>query len=147
MLSNSLIIFDLSGTLTVERDGPPNTPGDVVLVDGARDVVRWLENSGAQVYVASNQGGVAYGYLDIDTCDKIMARSCKVQAVFLNKRQPAPADGALHPAKIDFHLPEAFFKNPVHLSNNMAPPRREGQGRGPQDEKFNVPFSTSLPEA
>jgi D-glycero-D-manno-heptose 1,7-bisphosphate phosphatase len=108
-LSNSLAIFDLSGTLTVERGGPPNMPGEVVLVDGARDVVRWLENSSASVYIASNQGGVAYGYLDIDTCDAIMSRC----AMLLD-------------------LPkERFFWCPHHPKGNVSPWNKACYNRKP----------------
>lgn len=64
-----LIIFDADGTLrrsTVDGQVCPNKPGEWELLPNVKDVCRLIQRERPEIAlaIASNQGGVALGYLD-----------------------------------------------------------------------------------
>lgn len=64
-----LYIFDKDGTLVQELDGrPPNTPEEQVLISGVKEKITALRAQGHKVAIASNQGGVAKGYIAFMDC-------------------------------------------------------------------------------
>jgi D-glycero-D-manno-heptose 1,7-bisphosphate phosphatase len=62
-----LIIFDVDGTLTTTKSGATfrKTADDWQWLSGRRERVQALVENGVRVAVATNQGGVAFGYLDV----------------------------------------------------------------------------------
>jgi D-glycero-D-manno-heptose 1,7-bisphosphate phosphatase len=59
-----LIIFDKDGTLVADVDGrPPNTISEQKLLPGVAEKCAELRAQGHILAVASNQGGVAYGFM------------------------------------------------------------------------------------
>jgi HAD superfamily hydrolase (TIGR01662 family) len=68
MKDYKLYIFDADGTLrrcTVEGQPCPNKPGEWELIPGVRERLRslWANNMSANGAIASNQGGIAFGFL------------------------------------------------------------------------------------
>ncbi len=62
-----LLILDLDGTVRRcigEGQPCPNRPGQQELIPGMAERIRSYLDAGVPVSFASNQGGVAYGYLD-----------------------------------------------------------------------------------
>lgn len=65
-MMHKLIIFDADGTLrwrTVEGQPCPNAPGEWKLMPNVKEVLAGMED-GIAYGIASNQAGVAYGYLN-----------------------------------------------------------------------------------
>lgn len=60
----SLVIFDKDGTLAESKSGEfVNSPDDQVLLPNVREAIAALQALGIYVTIASNQGGVAFGYM------------------------------------------------------------------------------------
>lgn len=64
-----LIIFDKDGTLTrgPEEHRPPNTPSEQVVLPGVVEKCADLRQRGIRLAIATNQGGVAFGYMSEET--------------------------------------------------------------------------------
>lgn len=62
-----LYIFDVDGTLVTTRSGATfrKSADDWQWLPGRLEKLRELERQGAILAIASNQGGVAFGYLDL----------------------------------------------------------------------------------
>ena len=62
-----LYIFDLDGTIRVTRSGRPcpNCMSDQVLLPGVKKKLIELEEAGHKLAIATNQGGVSYGYMTV----------------------------------------------------------------------------------
>lgn len=61
-----LLVLDLDGTIRKGKDELGhfvNGPDDVVVFPGVGDILREFQNSGWRVAVATNQGGIAMGYM------------------------------------------------------------------------------------
>lgn len=62
----SLIVFDVDGTLTETKSGATfrKEASDWKWLPGRLERIRELDHQGVKLAVATNQGGVAFGYLD-----------------------------------------------------------------------------------
>ncbi len=58
-----LVFLDRDGTLNVHRPGYIARPADLVLLPGAGEAVRMLNEAGCRVVLATNQRGIATGAL------------------------------------------------------------------------------------
>jgi HAD superfamily hydrolase (TIGR01662 family) len=74
-----LYIFDKDGTLIgmpdPNQNRPPNTSAEQVLLPGVYRKLAQLRADGHKIALASNQGGVAWGFLSLEQADKLM-RDC-----------------------------------------------------------------------
>lgn len=73
----AIYIFDKDNTLVApvangDRTRPPNTIEEQVLLPGRKRKIRKLLDDGHRVAIASNQGGVAWGYMTYDQAGDIM---------------------------------------------------------------------------
>lgn len=63
----TLFIFDKDGTLvgvpSPEQNRPANTPAEQILLPGVAAKIAALKAAGAKIAIASNQGGVAWGFI------------------------------------------------------------------------------------
>lgn len=70
-----LIIFDKDNTLVHSLDGrPANTLEEQVLIEGVVERCAQLRAKGHTLAVASNQGGVAFGYFSVEDAHALVAR-------------------------------------------------------------------------
>lgn len=69
-----LIIFDKDGTLTAgpEERRPPNTLAEQVVLPGVLEKCADLRQRGIRLAIASNQGGVAFGYMTEETAWELL---------------------------------------------------------------------------
>ena len=67
------VFLDRDGTINVERDYV-NRVADFELLSDAAGAIKALNKAGIKVLVASNQSGVARGYLTIKTLGKITSK-------------------------------------------------------------------------
>lgn len=58
-----LVLLDRDGTLNVHRPGYVDDPADLVLLPGAAEAVRALNDAGCRVVLVTNQRGIATGAL------------------------------------------------------------------------------------
>jgi D,D-heptose 1,7-bisphosphate phosphatase len=71
--ANSPAVFiDRDGTLVVDKEFLSD-PDEIEFVDGSLEAVRLLKRLGLKVIVLSNQSGVARGYFNIDTVERVNA--------------------------------------------------------------------------
>lgn len=90
-----LVIFDVDGTLTKTKSGATfrKSANDWELIDGRIAKLRDLRDQAFSFAIASNQGGVAYGYMaeaDILRELQVAARALRIpaQAVFVCYTHP-----------------------------------------------------------
>lgn len=78
MNSYSLIIFDVDGTLTSTKSGATfrKSPDDWQWLPGRREKLHALCQEGVEIAIATNQGGVAFGYMDQGDMDTQLAKMC-----------------------------------------------------------------------
>lgn len=77
----ALFIFDKDGTICQHRDGPDkfiNSIEDQVLMPGVADKIAVLKADGHKVAIASNQGGVAWGYMTYHQARAIVAHAARL---------------------------------------------------------------------
>ncbi|RKZ00236.1 MAG: hypothetical protein DRQ10_04615 [Candidatus Hydrothermota bacterium] len=67
---DKFVILDRDGTL-IEDKNFLNTPTQIRFMPKAIDGLRLLQDNGFQLFVVSNQSGVARGYLSLDTLRRI----------------------------------------------------------------------------
>lgn len=69
----SLFIFDKDGTL-VKFYGhrPANTPEEQILLPGRKEKIKELKKQGARIAIASNQGGVAWGFISYRQAEELL---------------------------------------------------------------------------
>ena len=67
------VFLDRDGTINVERNYV-NKAADFELLPDAADAIRTLNDAGIKVIVASNQSGVARGYLTLKTLGRITSK-------------------------------------------------------------------------
>lgn len=82
----NLIIFDVDGTLTTTKSGATfrKTADDWQWLPARREVLLALGKQGVKIAVATNQGGVAFGYMrreDISAELSRMAREAHIPAI------------------------------------------------------------------
>lgn len=69
-----LYIFDKDGTIVAACEGrPANTIEEQVLLPGVAERVAQLHRDGHKLAVASNQGGVAFGYVSLEQARELVA--------------------------------------------------------------------------
>jgi len=73
MGKRTAVFLDRDGTINVER-GYVTRPGDLVLIDGAADAIRALNDRGVLTVVVSNQSGVARGLMTEEDLARIHER-------------------------------------------------------------------------
>ena len=67
----SLIILDRDGVINYDSDEYIKSPEEWVPIPGSLEAIARLNQAGYQVVVATNQSGLARGYFDIATLDRI----------------------------------------------------------------------------
>jgi D-glycero-D-manno-heptose 1,7-bisphosphate phosphatase len=69
-----LIIFDKDGTLIRYLNGhPANSPEEQALLPGVAERIANLKDRGCKIAIASNQGGVAWGFISHSQAEALMA--------------------------------------------------------------------------
>jgi D-glycero-D-manno-heptose 1,7-bisphosphate phosphatase len=69
-----LIILDKDGTIIKYLDGrPANHPEEQELLPGVAERIAQLQERGCKIAIASNQGGVARGFISFDQAEALMA--------------------------------------------------------------------------
>lgn len=72
-----LIIFDKDGTLigvpSPAENRPANTPEEQILLPGVAEKIAAIKAAGAKIAIASNQGGVAWGFISYAQAEALLA--------------------------------------------------------------------------
>lgn len=129
-----LIVFDMDGTLirSFLREGAPREEYDrVELLPGVRDSLAQLHAEGIKLALATNQGGVAFGYQTEDQVYAKLARVCDALGVPLSLHV---AFGHRHAKVAPYMAAEHVRKrkpSPIMLYEAMA-----AHGVGPGDTLF-----------
>ena len=66
-----LIILDRDGVINYDSDEYIKSPDEWIPIPGSLEAIARLNRAGYQVVVASNQSGLARGFFDLDTLDRI----------------------------------------------------------------------------
>jgi len=66
-----LIILDRDGVINFDSENFIRTVDEFIFIPGSIDAVVALKQAGKTVVIASNQSGIARGYLDLDTLEKM----------------------------------------------------------------------------
>lgn len=69
-----LYIFDKDGTICQSKSGQKfiNSVQDQELIPGVREKINQIKSTGAKIAIASNQGGVAFGFMTYNEAGEIM---------------------------------------------------------------------------
>ena len=59
------VFFDRDGVLNIDH-GYTHKPEDCILIEGAADAIRLVNDHGYLAFVVTNQGGIALGLFDVD---------------------------------------------------------------------------------
>lgn len=71
-----LYIFDKDGTLIGGASNrPANTPDEQVLLPNVKRIIKRFRDRGDSIAIASNQGGVAWGFISYEQADELL-RDC-----------------------------------------------------------------------
>ena len=70
-MKKKLIILDRDGVINEDSDDYIKSPEEYVPVPGSLEAITLLNKAGYTVVVASNQSGIARGYFNQDTLDKM----------------------------------------------------------------------------
>jgi D-glycero-D-manno-heptose 1,7-bisphosphate phosphatase len=70
----NLIILDRDGTINEDSDDYIKSPDEWIPLPGSIEAIGRLSRAGYQVVIATNQSGIARGYYDMDTLNRIHAR-------------------------------------------------------------------------
>jgi D-glycero-D-manno-heptose 1,7-bisphosphate phosphatase len=78
MKTYKLVISDVDGTLTTTKSGATfrKSADDWQWLPGRLEKVRMLKESGVKLAVATNQGGVAFGYMKAQDIQDELTRMC-----------------------------------------------------------------------
>jgi len=71
--NNRAVFLDRDGTVIVEKHFLSN-PGEIEFEKGAIEALKILKEHGFKIFIISNQSGVARGYFDINSVEKVNAR-------------------------------------------------------------------------
>jgi D-glycero-D-manno-heptose 1,7-bisphosphate phosphatase len=72
-IKQSLVIFDKDGTvIKYLGNRPANTPEEQVLLPGVIERINELKRQGCKIALASNQGGVAWGFISYSQAEALM---------------------------------------------------------------------------
>jgi D-glycero-D-manno-heptose 1,7-bisphosphate phosphatase len=124
-----LIVFDKDGTLVADVAGrPPNAISEQKLLPGVAEKCAELRAQGHTLAVASNQGGVAYGYMSFAEAELIVAHAAGLIGAELAQMCPYHPKGTVEP----WNREAACRKpNPGMLLSIM-----EKAGFGPEDTLY-----------
>ncbi|MEY1660624.1 D-glycero-beta-D-manno-heptose 1,7-bisphosphate 7-phosphatase [Isoalcanivorax beigongshangi] len=75
-----LVILDRDGVLNEDSDAFIKSPQEWIPIAGAAAAVARLNQAGFDVYVATNQSGIARGYYSLDTLSDIHKKMCAIAA-------------------------------------------------------------------
>lgn len=91
----TLYIFDKDGTLVgvpdPAVDRPANTPEEQVLLPNVKAEISYLRRQGHKIAIASNQGGVAWGFITLAQADALL-RDCARKIGNANAYEFCPHD-------------------------------------------------------
>ena len=93
-----LYIFDKDGTLVEELPDPKlgtrpaNTPEEQRLIPGVYDKIAELKAAGHHIWIASNQGGVSWGFITYRQAIDVMADACNKIGIIRNNYAFCPYD-------------------------------------------------------
>lgn len=85
-----LLVLDLDGTVRHGKDELGrfvNGPEDVVIFPEAVEQMRRWKARGGRIIAASNQGGIALGYMDFETCLAAIQRTHQLTGRLFDKMQ------------------------------------------------------------
>lgn len=92
----SLIILDMDGTLVFNVPGSFNTlPEHQTLLPGVEEKCATLRSEGHILAVASNQGGVAMGYLKYEEAEALVANAARLIGAEFYEFCPFHPDGIM----------------------------------------------------
>lgn len=106
-----LLVLDLDGTVRHGLDELGrfvNTPEDVIVFPEAVAQMRAWKARGGRIIAVSNQGGIALGYLDFDTCAAAMIRTYELSDRLFDKM----AWCRHHPAATDPEYARCWCRKP-----------------------------------
>lgn len=112
--NKKLYIFDMDGTLVHNvGDRPANTPEEQRLMPGVKKKLQQLKSDGHLLGVATNQGGVAWGYINVNEAWKLVFNAVMLCGVLFDGAAMCP----YHPdAKGEMADPEyskkSIFRKP-----------------------------------
>lgn len=69
-----VVILDRDGVINEDSDAYIKSPQELVPIPGSLEAIARLNRADYQVIVTTNQSGIARGYYDLDTLDRIHAR-------------------------------------------------------------------------
>ena len=91
------VFLDRDGTITSGIKGYVNTPEELKLIPGVEDQLKRLIDLGYLLVVVTNQGGVAFGYLSLETAieiNKELYRQLKDKGVSIDRIYLCPHSGS-----------------------------------------------------
>lgn len=75
-----LIILDRDGVINRDSDDYIKSPEEFIPLPGSLEAIARLHQAGYYVVVATNQSGIARGYFDIDTLNRMHEKLCQLLA-------------------------------------------------------------------
>jgi len=78
--SIKLIILDRDGVINYDSDDYIKSPEEWIPIPGSLEAIARLNKAGYKVAVATNQSGIARGYYDLDTLEKMHQKMQKLLA-------------------------------------------------------------------
>jgi len=98
-MKQQAVFLDRDGVLNKSLGRrPPNSPDELEMLPGAANAVKQLNEAGFKVFVVTNQGGVALGYMTRAELDAIHAKL---------REEVAEAGGVIHEIASCLHRPWA----------------------------------------
>lgn len=76
-----LIILDRDGVINEDSDDYIKSPEEFIPLRGSLDAIARLSRAGYSIAIATNQSGIARGYFDIDTLNRMHEKLCHLLAV------------------------------------------------------------------
>lgn len=104
----SLIIFDKDGTLCRNKNGQTfnNHPNEQEMIPGVVEVCHKLFEDGIDLAIASNQGGVAFGYLTFEDMILMVTEAAVAIKAHVIRACPDHPKGSVYP----FNRPSTYRK-------------------------------------
>jgi D-glycero-D-manno-heptose 1,7-bisphosphate phosphatase len=91
-----LYIFDKDGTLIAPLPGrPANSPEEQIVMDGVLEKLEELRQEGHTLAIASNQGGVAFGYMSAAEAVAVMRDAATKTGIMYWSVCPHHPDGTI----------------------------------------------------
>ncbi len=98
-----LIVFDVDGTLTTTKSGATfrKSAADWQWLPGRLEKLRELDSQGVILAMATNQGGVAFGYLDYEEIYHELGEAAREANIRYVAMSPFHPDGTIEQYRID----------------------------------------------